>query len=267
MFGHTFYHNTIRRYVALFGTLFNDIYVNRTDSTYGQIKTVKVPVTYAPKEKVLARLTADPNLDRKPAIVLPRIAFQIESMKYAPERKLNTIGMRYSKDATDSSKLKYQYNPVPYDIDFSLSVLVKNADDGTQIVEQILPFFTPEWTTTIELIPDMDHNMDIPVVLNSVDVTDTYEGSFEERRAITWDMKFTLKGYLFGPVRKKKVIKFANIDVYSGMTSNTSVANIYVRPGLTANGDPTSDANTTVALSDIFIDDDFGYIITTTNDL
>ena len=265
MFGHNYYHGTIRRYVVLFGTLFNQIYINRPDSVHNETKSVKVPIAYGPKEKVLARLTADPELNRMPAIVLPRIAFEITDIQYDGSRKLNTIGKRYMPDGDNASNIKYQFNPVPYNINFSMSIMVKNADDGTRIVEQILPFFTPEWTTTVELIPEMDITMDIPLILNDVRVSDQYEGNFEERRSLTWDLTFTMKGYIFGPVRKAGIIKFANSNIFSTLTSNTQLSNINIEPGLTANGLPTSNASLSIDLSQIYPDDDFGYIITKTN--
>lgn len=268
MFGHTFYHGTIRRYVVLFGTLFNDIYINRPDPTHNLIKTVKVPVSYGPKEKMLARLTTDPNLDRMPAITLPRISFEIRDLQYAPDRKLNTISKRYKKDDEDGDVLKYQYNPVPYDVNFNMSVITKNADDATRIVEQILPFFTPEWTTTVQLIPEMNIVLDIPIILNDVAVTDTYEGAFDVNRVITWDFTFTLKGYLFGPVRKGGIIKFANTQIFNDLTANVtsgaaSVAleNVTVAPGLLANGTPTTNSSLTISRDMIYPDDDFGYIV------
>ena len=265
MFGHTFYHGTIRRYVVLFGTLFNDIYLNRPDTTHNQIKTVKVPIAYGPREKVLARLTADPDLNRQTAISLPRISFEITDIQYAPERKMNTIGKRYKKYGEDADVMMYQYNPVPYNINFSMSIIVKNTDDGTRIIEQILPFFTPEWTTTVQLIPDMDITMDIPIILNDVRVSDTYEGDFETRRALTWDLTFTLKGYLFGPIRKGGIIKFANSNIFSTLTSNTQLSNINITPGLLANGAPTTNAELSISQALIYPDDDFGYIVTKTN--
>jgi len=261
MFGHTFYHETIRRYVVLFGTLFNDIYVQRPDTNHNTNHTVKVPVTYGPKEKVLARLTADPSLDRKPAIVLPIISFEITGIQYDASRKLNTLGRRSKTDASDSSKLFYQYNPVPYDISFSLHILVKNTDDGTRIVEQILPFFTPEWTSTINVIPDMDITMDIPVILNTVDLTDTYEGDYETRRAIEWTLTFTLKGYVFGPIHKSGIIKFANSSIFNSLSSNTELSSVIVTPGLLSNGSPTTNSSLTISRDLIYPDDDFGYIV------
>lgn len=266
MFGHTFYHQTIRRYVVLFGTLFNDIYINRPDTPHNRISTIKVPITYSPRDKLLARVTADPNLDRQPAIVLPRIGFEMTDISYDGSRKMNTIGKRYKKDPDDPDIIKYQYNPVPYNINFSMSIMVKNADDGTRIIEQILPFFSPEWTTTVQLIPEMSIVMDIPLILNDVKITDTYEGSLEDRRLIVWDLTFTMKGYVFGPIRKSGIIKFANTNFYdTTTTANTNLSRITVSPGLDANGNPTSNSSLSVDRDLIFPDDDYGYIVTKVN--
>lgn len=266
MFGHTYYHGVVRKYVALFGTLFNEIYLNRYDPDSDFTQSVKVPINYGPREKVLARVVSDPELNKMPAIQLPRMTFEIASMSYASNRKLNTIGRRQKQDASDPNKLSYQYNPVPYDIGFTLSIIVKNADDGANIVEQILPFFTPEWTTTVEIIPEMDVTVDIPVILNSVDVQDDYEGDFVTRRSLIWTLNFTMKAYVFGPVRKSGVIKFANTNIYNSTSSpNTYLSSTDVRPGLTANGTPTSNSELTVALNQIESSDDYGFIITVTN--
>jgi hypothetical protein len=272
MFGHTFYFSTIRKYVTLFGTLFNDIHITRTDANNTTVALLKVPLAYAPKEKVLARVDADPNIDRQAAIILPRMSFEMVDMKYDTARKLNTIGRRVVKDADSTSRLKYQYNPVPYNISFRLYIYVKNAEDGTKIIEQILPFFTPDWTTTVQLIPEMGINMDIPVVLESVNIEDTYEGDFDQRRALIWTLDFTLKGYIYGPVKKSGIIKFANTNFYiptnieDGQLQNAvGVTNtserVTIRPGLTANGTPTSNVAESVALSVIEADDDFGYCV------
>lgn len=266
MFGHTYYNGVIRKYVALFGTLFNDVYINRYDAASGMTTSEKVPITYGPREKVLARVTADLELNRMPAIQLPRMTFEISDMTYASTRKLNTVGRRVKLDSTDTSKLNYQYNPVPYDINFVLSVIVKNADDGANIIEQILPFFTPEWTTTVEIIPEMDMIVDVPVVLNNVSVQDDYEGDFVTRRSLIWTLNFTMKAYVFGPVRKSGVIKFANTNIYDYTASpNTHLTTINTRPGLLANGQPTSNLDLTVALSEIDASENYGFIITVDN--
>jgi hypothetical protein len=272
MFGHTFYFSTIRKYVTLFGTLFNDIHITRTDANNNTVALIKVPLAYAPKEKVLARVDADPNIDRQAAIILPRMSFEMLDMRYDTSRKLNTIGRTVKKDPDSTSKLKYQYNPVPYNISFRLYVYVKNAEDGTKIIEQILPFFTPDWTTTVQLIPEMGINMDIPVVLDNINIEDSYEGNFEKRRALIWTLDFTLKGYIYGPVKKSGVIKFANTNFYippnvedgylQDAVGVTNVSErITIRPGLTANGTPTSNVSQSVSLSEIEVDDDFGYCV------
>lgn len=272
MFGHTFYFSTIRKYVTLFGTLFNDIHITRTDANNTTVALLKVPLAYAPKEKVLARVDADPNIDRQTAVLLPRMSFEMVDMKYDTTRKLNTVGRSVVKDTSSTSRLKYQYNPVPYNLSFRLYIYVKNAEDGTKIVEQILPFFTPDWTTTVQLIPEMGINMDIPVVLESVNIEDSYDGDFENRRALIWTLDFTLKGYIYGPIKKSGIIKFANTNFYippnvqDGQLQDavgvTDVSErVTVRPGLTANGTPTSNVAESVALSVIEADDDFGYCV------
>ena len=246
MLGHTFYHGTIRKYVILFGTLFNELYINRPDPTHNRTLTYKVPIAYAPRDKMLARLTADPDLRRQPAIVLPRMSFELVNTTYAAERKLTTITRNVAINTENPDQLKYGYAPVPYDFDFELNVYVKNTDDGTRIIEQILPFFTPEWTPSVNLIPELDIVQDIPIVLKSVRSEDTYEGSFEERRALTWILEFTMKGYIYGPTRKGEIIKLANtnffdtsafddIDTAVGSSNADVIANFTIIPGF-ANG-------------------------------
>lgn len=274
MFGSPFYFSTIRKYVILVGTLFNNIRITRSDSAGNTTSLLKVPITYAPKDKMLARVMQDPGLDRPSALApLPFISFEIGQMRYDGTRKLNTIGKSTVKLTSDKNKLKYQYNPVPYNIDFKVYIYAKNAEDGTKILEQILPFFTPDWTTTISLIPEMEINMDIPVILNNVSYQDTYDGDFKERRAIIWTLDLQLKGYIYGPVRNTGIIKFAKMnfyipDVADGKLQDavgvTPVAErVTIQPGLTANGQPTSDITQTIPYANIEVDDDFGFIIQT----
>jgi len=270
MFGQSFYHGTIRKYVILFGTLFNDIVIEKTDANGATVESIKVPLSYSPKEKMLARLNQDPNLDRKYAIQLPRMGFEMTSMTYSAARKLATINKRVKQNSTNANKLDYIYNPVPFDITFSLYVMVKNAEDGTRILEQILPFFTPEWTASVNLIPEMDIVMDIPVTLLNVTPQDTYEGGFTERRALIWTLDFILKGYLFGPVRRSGVIKLANVNFYDATSFNDIddavgqsefVERIEIKPGLDANGDPTSNSSISIPYSQIKATDNYGYIV------
>jgi hypothetical protein len=269
MFGNTFSHDILRKYVILFGTLFNNIYINRHDNTGKTEQTIKVPLSYGPKEKYLARLEGNPDLDNKIAMTVPRISFEMTSFQYDSERKLNTLNRTVKNN-------KYQYQPVPYNITFQLSILVKNADDGTKIVEQILPYFTPEWTASVHLIPDMeDDPWDIPIIMNSISSEDTYEGNFETRRAIIWTLDFTLKGYVFGPTKRigsgdgtdGGVIKYVDVNfrptknVATANTTNTAATEtVHVYPGLTVDGQPTANSAESIDWTLINATDNYGFI-------
>jgi len=263
-----FYHASLRKYVVMFGTLFNNIYINRINSSNETVQTMKVPLSYGPKEKFLARLEGDPTFNR-PAMVLPRMAFEITSISYAQDRKLNTLNRNVKVNNANTQLLFSQYQSVPYDIGFTLYVMVKNADDGTRIVEQILPYFTPEWTITSNLIPELALNVDIPIILKTVGNQDTYEGDFMNRRAIVWTIDFVMKAYLFGPIRKGAIIKTVNTNFYVAKTENIDdsigVSNIasrvMVRPGLLANGSPTSNSSLSVDVSEIDASENYGFII------
>ena len=284
MLGHTFYHQHLRKYVIVFGTIFNDIIIQRKDNSGNIVQDIKVPLAYAPREKALARLDQDPDLARKVGMVLPRMSFEMTSINYAPERKLNKIHRNVSAYSDDKAKLYAAYNPVAYDVGFELNIYTRYAEDSTQILEQILPFFTPEWSVSMTLIPDMNWKQDIPIVLNGVSMQDTYDGDFETRRALIHTLNFTLKGYLWGPLRKTGIIKTANVmthvdtsTVYANQhPSNTVFANVNVTnssssgyyihsrttttPGLLANGSPTSNADASVGIANIDEDDDYGFI-------
>ncbi len=270
MFGQTWQHSTLRKYVILFGTLFNNLHVNREDTAGETIQTLKIPLSYGPKEKFLARLDGNPDLDREIAIVLPRMAFEMVDLNYDNDRKINTINKIVATGENDSS-VKYMYAPVPYNIQFNLYVLTKNAEDGARIIEQILPYFTPSWTSTVNILPEMNHKIDVPLVLNSVSSEDTYEADFLSRRAIIWTLSFTMKAQLFGPVRDSGLIKEVDVNISippsnvsaanANSTNSPTTLNIDIRPGLTANGQPTSNAALSVDASQISRDDNYGFII------
>ena len=275
MFNQIFYFQTIRKYVTLFGTLFNEISITKENPRTGRLEQlIRVPITYAPKEKMLARIQMDPNIDRPSATVtLPYMSFEMTTVAYDSNRKLITTNRVARKDADNPNKLKYQYNPVPYNLGFRLYVYVKNAEDGTKIIEQILPYFTPDFTVSVNLIPEMDVTMEIPVIMNSVYQEDTYEGDFRERRAIIWTIDFTLKGYIYGPIKKNAVIKYANTAFYvPGPSLNLEEAPgqtpyayyTVITPGLTPEGQPTTNAAASISPLLIEVDDDFGYVIETT---
>ena len=225
MFGTYFYHQTSRKMVVAFGSLFNNIEVRRTDSADAVTEVIKIPLSYGPKDKMLVRISQDPSLNPKVALTVPRMGFELTSMTYDGARKLNTMGRNVKKGTTG---LKKQYNPVPYNWDFSLYVFVKNAEDGTQILEQILPFFTPDFTVTMTLISGMTVKMDIPLVLNSVTSEDSYEGDFASRRSIIWTLSFLMKGFLYPSVTDNaKIITSSVVDTHL-MSAATAADPIYI---------------------------------------
>jgi len=209
MFGTYFYNETIKRSISIFGTLFNNIKVKKTKSDGTVLTEQLVPISYGPKQKFLQRLAEEPNLSdgNRTAISLPRMAFQLAGFEYDATRQQNKI-IRHGKSTLESDGVNrgFQYQPAPYNLNFSLSVLAKNAIDALQIVEQILPYFQPEYTVTMKMIDDMSDTRDVPIVLNSVSMDDQYEGTFEERRVIEYTLDFTMKIYFFGPVSTGKII-------------------------------------------------------------
>lgn len=262
MFGSDFYHGTMRKYVTLFGTLFNDIYITRTDAANQPIETLKVPIAYGPKEKMLARLTNDPRLDTAVAMRLPRMGFELNTLSYAPDRKITTPTRVFHQRS--ENQFNSQYVPVPYDMSFSLFIMVKNAEDGSKIVEQILPYFTPEYTPTVNLIPEMGISMDIPVVLINVTSQDTYEGNFLERQAIIWTLDFLVKGYFYGPVKSSGLIHLASTNFWDDSIETAPIlASAFgLAPGQYANTVPTSNALATVAATEIDPSTTYGTVVT-----
>lgn len=243
MFGTPFGHNTLRKYVIYFGTLFNNIWLNRYDSTGALIQSSKVPLNYGPRDKFLARLEGNPDLNRQIAIQLPRMTFEMTGLYYDATRKLPTLNRISGQSQANPLARASQYAPVPYNIDFTLSILVKNVMDGTYIVEQILPYFAPMWQATLNLNPDLNGKYDVPITLDNVTQEDTYEGAFTERRAIIWTLNFTMKGWLFGPTSSTTsgIIRNIDINFIPGQFGESGpVSNLNITPGQNANGDPIS---------------------------
>lgn len=274
MLQETWYHGTIRKYVIAFGTLFNDIYINRVDGTGKNVQTMKIPLTYGPKDKSLARIFQDPDLKRPIAINLPIMSFEILSMDYDPVRKLNSMNQLIKGNPTRPSDPIYQYMPVPYNITFELDIYVKNAEDGTRILEQILPYFTPEYNVTVDLNPEFGLPIDVPVILQSTMLSDLYEGGMTERRILQWILTFNMKGYIFGRTNKpgdkcggnglgggKKFITKATTNFYPSLTGNTNAESLIITPGLTANGEPTTNPNETIPRDQIKPDDNWDFIM------
>ena len=225
MLGQTFYHQTIRKYVVLFGTLFNDLNIEKKDSSGNVTSRQKVPIAYGPKQKFLQRLRQDPNLTKKVAIQLPRMGFEMTSITYDPIRKLNSVGkiVNRATSSQGAGTMQKMFNPVPYNMDFQLFVMVDNAEDGTQILEQILPFFTPEFNVTINAVPSMGIKLDVPVSFNSASLEDSYDGDLTARRTMIWTLDFFMKGFLYPDIKTGgKIIKSVVVDFheFDGIDNN-----------------------------------------------
>ena len=217
MLGQQFYHETIRKVIVSFGTMFNNINLVRKDSSGNISQSMKVPLAYGPREKFLVRLREDADLSKTVAITLPRIGFEIANLSYDPNRKLNRVQKFKKVKGAKASQLDTQFMPVPYNIDIELFVMAKQSDDALQIVEQILPYFQPDYTFTINDQPDMGIKRDVPIILNSIAYEDDYQGDFTTRRALIYTLSFTAKFYLYGPVTSSKVIKTVQVDQYTDL--------------------------------------------------
>ena len=238
MLGTYSYHEIFRKTVVAFGTLFNNIEIQRTNEVF------KVPLAYGPKQKFLARLdqTPDPT-NKRVQMTLPRISFEINGINYDSSRKVSPT--QKIKIAKDSDENKNVFMPVPYNLNFQLAIISKTQEDGLEILEQILPYFQPHYNLPVKLLPEADGTKDVPVVLNSVDYEDDYENNFQTRRAIIYTLQFTVKTYLYGPVTDSKIIKKVITDMYTRIDTTSAPREVRY----TIQPDPiTADA-----------DDDFGF--------
>ena len=249
MLGQQFYHESIRKVIIAFGTTFNNIQLVRKDNDGNIKQSMKVPLAYGPRQKWLTRLNEDADLSKTVAITLPRIGFEIQNLQYDPNRKLNRVQKFKKVKSTNDDRLDSQYMPVPYNLNLQLYVMAKESDDSLQIIEQILPYFQPDYTLTINDNVSMDSKRDVPIVLNSISYEDDYQGDFTTRRALIYTLSFTAKFYLYGPVTSSKVIKTVQVDQYTDSEVNSPKR----EQRLTVTPNPTSaDA-----------DDNFGFNETT----
>jgi len=222
-----FYHERIRKSVAIFGTMFNNIYVLRKDSSGKIISQVKVPLSYAPKAKYLERIRENPDLekDTRVAIKLPRMSFEITSFTYNAERKLPKMNA-YDKNlsVTSNSKRNKFFSPAPYDIAFQLNIYAKTQDDALQMVEQIIPYFNPHYTITMKPFATLasDIKEDVPITLTSVNFADDFEGSLEQRRTIIYTLDFTMLANFYGPINDHSIIRKTTTDVYNQILGDSS---------------------------------------------
>ena len=221
-----FYNRTIRKVVVAFGTIFNDLLLVRYNKAgTHEYERNRVPLSYGAKEKYITRLTTDPTLTKSIATLVPRMSFDLVSMEYDSARKFNTINRNFAQQ-TDGT-VKAQYAPIPYNFEFELSIYVRNTEDGTQILEQILPFFTPDYTVTVDFVPSIARKYDMPIILNSVNSQVDYEGDMSTTRLIIWTLSFTAKGYIFPSVNTTGLIEQANTNIFQD-TRSTLTQTVYV---------------------------------------
>lgn len=220
--GNAFYHQHIRKAVISFGTIFNNIQIRRTDAEGAIVQSLTVPLHYAPKQKVLSRVRTVDDLQQdraKYSYTLPRMAFEIMSLRYDPTRHLNT--MQTLGSVQPNGSLRTVYTAAPYNIGFRLSLFAKNQEDGLQILEQILPYFTPDFNVTINELPEIGVKRDLNVTLDNVTYDDQYEGDFSERVTIIWELSFTMKMNLYGYVNNAEVIKKVIANIYAENTDGS----------------------------------------------
>ena len=251
MLGTYYYHEIIRKTIISFGTLFNDIKIRHDDRDGKTYSELKVPLAYGPSQKFLARLEQQADLNKPVAITLPRMSFEMNNVSYDPARKVAVTQTFKTPNKNDDNKLTKVFMPVPYNIGFELNILTKLNDDALQIIEQILPFFQPSFNLTVDLVSTIGEKRDIPIVLDSINFQDDYEGDFSTRRALIYTLTFTAKTFLFGPVPDKSqgLIKKAQVDYHT----DTNIKNAKREVRYTVTPDPITASP----------DDDFGFNETT----
>ena len=212
-----FYNEIFRKTIISFGTLFNNITIKQEGSV------VKVPLAYGPIQKFLARLEQAPNLSQATQISLPRMSFEFTGLTYDPSRKVTTTQQIAVKDPDSETDTKKAFMPVPYNMQFELAIMCKLNDDALQIVEQILPYFQPQYNLTVQLVESIKEKRDIPIVLENVTMQDDYEGDYTTRRVLMYTLRFSAKTYLFGPVTSasKDIIKSVSVRYLAGGSKST----------------------------------------------
>jgi hypothetical protein len=223
-----FYHELLKKYSLVMGALLDGIDVVRYNADGTENSRQRVPVVYSEKEKFIQRTQADTDLLRQPAIVLPRIGYEMTSLSYAPDRKIS--GKHRFVYFNETNKTSAVYTPVPYDITYSATLIAKSKSDAYQVVEQLAPFFTPDYTIAMRGVGNPEIGYDVPITLVSNSSTDTYDGEFEQRRTIQWRFDFVVKGFLFGPVRESGIIKTVDVTLYdySQLDVNPALRNFLV---------------------------------------
>jgi len=245
MLGAYTYNKIIRKCVIGFGTLFNNIEVRKEKSDGSVYSRMKVPLAYGPRQKFLARLEQQADLNQKVAITVPRLSFEMTGISYDSSRKLAPTTLTLK--ANTANAVKKQFTPVPYNLDFELNIISKTNDEALEITEQIVPVFQPSYQMTLKLVEDMEEYRDVPIILNSISYSDDYEGSFDDKKITLITMQFTVKSYIFGPVGTAAPIKKAKADIYTTMPSATATRQVEYQVVPKALTDKNKDGTTELA--------------------
>lgn len=210
-----FYHSTIRKSIIAFGNMFNNITIDRKNSSGAVVQSLRIPLAYAPRQKFLARIAQQPVVEEtSQQIILPRMSFEMIGIMYDPQRRISLVQQNRALN-TSTTSLNAQYAPTPYNMNLSLYIYSKNQDDALQIVEQILPYFNPDYNLSFKAIPSMGITHDLPILLENITYEDDYEGDLSTRRSIIWTLNFVMKLNLYGPINRQGIIRRVDVDTYS----------------------------------------------------
>ena len=263
--GSHFYHQHVRKAIIAFGMIFNNINVVRSNTDDVAVQSLRVPLAYSTKQKFLSRIALIDSAEARneTAITLPRMGFEITSLDYDPSRKISLIQRNKAIDTGLSNAVRTSFTSTPYNLGIGMYIFAKNQEDGLQIVEQILPFFNPDFNVTVNDLPEMGIKRDIKITLDSISYDDQYEGEFAARQSIVWTLNFTMRLTFYGNVSNINVIKETISNLYDKLDTATvdEVAKITITPGLDADGNPTQDPDETVDKAEIDPSDNYSFIV------
>ena len=214
-----FYNQTLRKLTLAFGGLFDEIYISK-DTSDGKIERTRVPLTYSGKEKFIRRINEASSISSNVKIetLLPKMAFEMTTLQYDPTRKINKINKKFKSSLVNGETYTQQaYSEVPYNVQFSLYCFTRTVDDNLQIMEQILPYFSPEFIVTLKM-NEVDTNVDVPIILNTTNMTEQYEGDMTTRRSVVSSFSFTAKAHIFSRVSDFGIIKEIDVDLLEDNT-------------------------------------------------
>jgi hypothetical protein len=248
MLDQRFYWGTVRKAIVAFGNMFNSITIERKDGNGNTINVQRVPLSYSPKQKFLARINQQPTIETNQfQVILPRMGFELVSLDYDPNRKVSPIQQTRALDSSTTAST--QYAPTPYNLSMLLYIYARNQDDGLQIIEQILPYFNPDYNLTLKAIPELNIQNDLPILLNTIGFEDDYEGDFVTRRSVMWTLGFTVKLNFYGPINKQGVIKKVIANTFNSPDLTNQQQKITVEPD-----SPTANVNDTYGYVESFED-------------